>query len=58
VWDVSSGFPSLSAHNTWSYRTQTVTARRELELLLDDRFGTTHTTLQVDHQHPELGRWY
>jgi hypothetical protein len=25
--------------------------RRELEALLDERFGITHTTLQVDHDH-------
>ena len=29
--------------------------RRELEVLLDERFGITHTTLQVDHaEQPRL----
>jgi cobalt-zinc-cadmium efflux system protein len=58
VWEVTSGFPSLSAHILVEPGADCHGARRRLERLVADRFGVTHTTLQVDHDHSgpvELG---
>ena len=49
VWEVSSGFPSLSAHVLVHPGDDCHSIRRELELVLRERFGIEHTTLQVDH---------
>ena len=49
VWEVSSGFPALSAHVLVPPGDDCHGIRRELEQLLDERFGIDHTTLQVDH---------
>lgn len=49
VWEISSGFPSLSAHVLVHPRDDCHGIRRELEQLLHDRFHLDHTTLQVDH---------
>ncbi len=49
VWTVTSGFPALSAHVLVAPEADCHAARRRLELTLADRFGLTHTTLQVDH---------
>ena len=49
VWELGSGFPSLSAHVLVAQESDCHAVRRELELLLADRFGVEHTTLQVDH---------
>jgi cobalt-zinc-cadmium efflux system protein len=49
VWEISSGFPSLSAHVLVHPGDDCHAIRRELEQLLDDRFQIDHTTLQVDH---------
>ena len=49
VWQVSSGFPSLSAHVLVHPGDDCHTIRRELELVLRERFRIEHTTLQVDH---------
>lgn len=49
VWEVTSGFPSLSAHVLVESGADCHDARRRLERLIADRFGLTHTTLQVDH---------
>jgi cobalt-zinc-cadmium efflux system protein len=46
---VSSGFPSLSAHVLVHVGDDCHAIRRELEVVLRDRFGIEHTTLQVDH---------
>ena len=54
VWEISSGFPALSAHILVSRHDDCHEGRRRLELLLHDRFGIDHTTLQVDHQQPRL----
>jgi len=51
VWEVTSGFPSLSAHVLVEGGADCHDARRRLEQLLAERFGLTHTTLQVDHDH-------
>jgi len=49
VWLVSSDLPALSAHVLVHPGDDCHAIRRELEALLHDRFGITHTTLQVDH---------
>jgi cobalt-zinc-cadmium efflux system protein len=49
VWEISSGFPSLSAHVLVHAGDDCHGIRRELEQLLHDRFQLDHTTLQVDH---------
>jgi cobalt-zinc-cadmium efflux system protein len=49
VWEVTSGFPSLSAHVLVEPGADCHAARRRLERLVAERFGVTHTTLQVDH---------
>jgi len=49
VWEVGSGFPSLSAHVLVPAGDDCHGVRRELETMLADRFGIEHTTLQVDH---------
>lgn len=50
VWEVGSGFAALSAHVLVAPGDDCHAIRRELELLLADRFGFEHTTLQVDHR--------
>jgi cobalt-zinc-cadmium efflux system protein len=51
VWEVTSGFPALSAHVTVRSGCDTQAHRRQLAELLQDRFGITHTTLQVETLH-------
>jgi cobalt-zinc-cadmium efflux system protein len=50
VWEVTSGFVSLSAHVLVPARTDCHARRAELERLLSERFGLEHTTLQVEHE--------
>jgi cobalt-zinc-cadmium efflux system protein len=54
VWEVTSGFPSLSAHVLVGTDSDCHAARREMEAMLHERFGLDHTTLQVDHAGGEL----
>jgi cobalt-zinc-cadmium efflux system protein len=54
VWEISSGFPSLSAHVLVDREADCHRVRRELEELLHDRFGLDHTTLQVEHTSERL----
>jgi cobalt-zinc-cadmium efflux system protein len=49
VWEVTTEFPTLSAHVLVEPGADCHGIRRELEQLLHDRFGLDHTTLQVDH---------
>jgi cobalt-zinc-cadmium efflux system protein len=49
VWTITSGFPALSAHVLVRPDADCHAIRRELELLLRERFELTHTTLQVEH---------
>ena len=51
LWEVTSGFPSLSAHVLVRAGCDCHEHRRELEELLRNRFGIEHTTLQVEHSH-------
>jgi cobalt-zinc-cadmium efflux system protein len=50
VWELGSGFTSLSAHVLVRPGDDCHAIRRELEVLLNERFGIEHTTLQVDHE--------
>ena len=56
VWTITSGFPSLSAHVLVARDSDCHAKRRELERVLADRFGLSHTTLQVDHADAGSGR--
>jgi cobalt-zinc-cadmium efflux system protein len=51
VWEVTSGFPAISAHVTVRAGCDTQAHRRELAQLLSDRFGVAHSTLQVETRH-------
>jgi cobalt-zinc-cadmium efflux system protein len=50
VWEVTSGFPALSAHVLVGRDTDCHATRASLEALLHDRFEIDHTTLQVEHE--------
>jgi len=54
VWEVTSGFPALSAHVLVGRENDCHAVRRGLERMLHDEFDLHHTTLQVDHQGGEL----
>jgi cobalt-zinc-cadmium efflux system protein len=49
LWEVSSGFPSLSAHVLVRRECDCQAHRRQLAALLHERFGIEHSTLQVEH---------
>ncbi|HEU4905221.1 MAG TPA: cation diffusion facilitator family transporter [Solirubrobacterales bacterium] len=50
VWEVTSGFPALSAHVTVSKDADCHRARLELAELIEREFDIHHTTLQVEHE--------
>ncbi len=50
VWEVTSGFPALSAHVVVRAGDDCHERRRVLQKLLAERFEIEHTTLQVDHE--------
>jgi cobalt-zinc-cadmium efflux system protein len=50
VWEVTSGFPALSAHVVVRAGDDCHERRRELQRMVSERFGISHTTLQVDHE--------
>jgi cobalt-zinc-cadmium efflux system protein len=54
VWEVTTEFPTLSAHVLVEPGADCHGIRRELEVLLRDRFGLEHTTLQVEHAAAKL----
>jgi cobalt-zinc-cadmium efflux system protein len=54
VWEISSGFPALSAHVLVGSECNCHQARRRMEAMLHERFALDHTTLQVDHVGGEL----
>jgi len=54
VWEVTTEFPTLSAHVLVDPGADCHGIRRELEALLRDRFGLEHTTLQVEHAPAKL----
>jgi cobalt-zinc-cadmium efflux system protein len=49
IWTITSGFPALSAHVLVGKHEDCHARRRELEELLTNEYGISHTTLQVDH---------
>ncbi|MEA2214763.1 MAG: cobalt-zinc-cadmium efflux system protein, partial [Solirubrobacteraceae bacterium] len=53
VWEVTSGFPALSAHVLVNEQSDCHEVRRALDAGLHEHFGIDHVTLQVDHQHAE-----
>jgi cobalt-zinc-cadmium efflux system protein len=53
VWELTEGFPALSAHVLVARDDDCHARRGELERLLEQRFAITHTTLQVDHARPD-----
>jgi cobalt-zinc-cadmium efflux system protein len=54
VWEISSGFPALSAHVLVGREEDCHAIRRELEAMLHERYGIDHTTLQVEHTSDRL----
>jgi cobalt-zinc-cadmium efflux system protein len=53
VWTVTSGFDALAAHVVVDPEADRDLARRELELLVRDRYGIDHTTLQMEEHVPD-----
>ena len=51
VWEVTSGFPALTAHVLLEPDCDCHQRRRDFEVMLRERFGIEHTTIQVDHAH-------
>jgi cobalt-zinc-cadmium efflux system protein len=49
VWRITSGFDALSAHVLVGQGEDCHARRRDVEHTIAERFGITHTTLQVDH---------
>jgi cobalt-zinc-cadmium efflux system protein len=54
VWEVSSGFPALAAHVVVGRDCDCHHQRGTLERLIAERFGISHTTLQMDHEGGDL----
>lgn len=54
VWEITSGFPSLSAHVLVNNDCNCHEVARTLKQLLHESFEIDHTTLQVDHESVEL----
>ncbi len=54
VWEVSSGFPALSAHVLVTQEADCHRARLRLADLLEKRFDIHHSTLQVEHRPERL----
>lgn len=50
IWTVTSGFGALSAHVVVAGEHDRDLIRRRIELLLHERFGIDHTTLQMEEQ--------
>src|SRR5690606_38847728 len=56
IWEITSGSPAISAHVLVAPEGDCHLVRPDLEDMLRERYGLTHTTLQVDHAPPELHR--
>ena len=50
VWELTSGFPALSAHVVVASEADCHAARDRLSHVLHARFGIDHATLQVEHE--------
>lgn len=57
IWEITSGFPALSAHVLVHPGDDCHSIRLELEELLKKRFNLSHTTLQVDHESEGRVTW-
>ncbi|OBH14953.1 cation diffusion facilitator family transporter [Mycolicibacter sinensis] len=53
IWEITSGSPALSAHVLVTPDSDCHAVRADLTRLLASDHGIDHTTLQVDHAHPE-----
>jgi cobalt-zinc-cadmium efflux system protein len=53
IWTITSGFPSLTAHVLVAPGADCHGIRVQLERMLAEQFGLTHTTLQVEHAAPQ-----
>ena len=53
VWTVTAGFAALAAHVVVAVEVDRDLVRRHLALLLAERFGIEHTTLQMEEEAPE-----
>jgi cobalt-zinc-cadmium efflux system protein len=53
IWTVTSGFGALAAHVVVTAECDRDLVRRRIELLLRERFGIAHTTLQMEEQAPD-----
>jgi cobalt-zinc-cadmium efflux system protein len=53
IWTVTSGFGALAAHVVVASDCDRDLVRARVELLLRERFGIDHTTLQMEDQAPE-----
>lgn len=53
VWEVTSGFPALSAHILVREDCDCHERREAISALLAGRYGIDHTTLQLDHPEPD-----
>lgn len=47
VWSITSGFPALAAHVTVKATHDTDAVRTAIELVLEDQYALSHTTLQM-----------
>jgi cobalt-zinc-cadmium efflux system protein len=53
VWTVTPGFGALAAHVVVAPEADRDLTSRRLEVLLHERFGLDHTTLQIEEEVPE-----
>jgi cobalt-zinc-cadmium efflux system protein len=54
IWEVTSGYPAMSAHILVAPGADCHAVRQAAQRLLRDEYGIEHTTLQVDHPSPQL----
>lgn len=54
IWTITSGFPALSAHIVAQPGADHDQLLHHLQALLSQRFGLTHSTLQIDRDHTQL----
>jgi len=50
IWEVTSGFPALSAHVVVARGADRDLILRQLEVELGETFGIEHTTLQIEEE--------
>ncbi|MBP2705539.1 cation transporter [Microbispora sp. RL4-1S] len=54
IWEVTSGYPAMSAHILVAPGADCHAVREAAQRLVRDEYGIEHTTLQVDHAPPDL----